>query len=86
MWPSGLPPSKAVPGPPQPHLAPPSSVLTQLRGYHISISAGFGILHTFLFGFFRVLQKETLWEVLSPFSEPRVWLGPGEARKPILLE
>lgn len=37
------------------------------------------------FGFFRDLQKETFWEVLTPFSEPRemIWPGPGE---PVLPE
>lgn len=49
----------------------------------LSISTVSIILHTFLFGFFWVLQKETLWEVLTPFSEPRemIWPRPGEARK-----
>lgn len=76
--------SKAVPGPSGPS-GPTQACADPAKRLPISlsISAGFVTLYTLLFGFFWVFQKETFWEMLTPFSEPReiIWPGPGETRK-----
>lgn len=87
MWPTGLPARLcqahlAPSGPTQPCVDPAKRLPISL-----SISAGFVTLYTLLFGFFGVFQKETFWEMLTPFSEPReiIWPGPGEPGRIVLL-